>query len=42
MKQLHVRFGLRGLSGIGGFCAPNQFYTGPENTPAKRNRKHQY
>ena len=28
------------VSGIGGFCAPNQFYTGPENTPAKRSQKH--
>ena len=24
------------VSGIGGFCKPNQFYTGPDKTPAKR------
>jgi hypothetical protein len=24
----------------GGFCAPNQFYTGLENLPAGRKRKH--
>ena len=29
------------LSGNGGFCEPNQFYTGPETTPASRKRKHQ-
>ena len=29
------------LSGNGGFCEPNQFYTGPETTPAGRKRKHQ-
>jgi hypothetical protein len=28
------------VSGIGGFCEPNQFYTGPDKTPAKRSRKH--
>jgi|BarGraNGADG00212_1021973.scaffolds.fasta_scaffold06265_7 hypothetical protein len=28
------------VSGIGGFCEPNQFYTGPGKTPAKRNPKH--
>lgn len=28
------------LSGNGGFCEPNQFYTGPETTPASRERKH--
>ena len=28
------------VSGIGGFCEPNQFYTGPDNKPAKRSRKH--
>ena len=27
------------ISGIGGFCEPNQFYTGPDKTPAKRIRK---
>ena len=27
------------VSGIGGFCEPNQFYTGPDKTPAKRSRK---
>ena len=25
--------------GIGGFCEPNQFYTGPAERPAKRTRK---
>jgi hypothetical protein len=29
------------LSGNGGFCEPNQFYTGPETTPVGRKRKHQ-
>ena len=29
------------LSGNGGFCEPNQFYTRPETTPAGRKRKHQ-
>jgi hypothetical protein len=28
------------LSGNGGFCEPNQFYTGPETAPASRKRKH--
>jgi Protein of unknown function (DUF3551) len=28
------------LSGNGGFCEPNQFYTGPETAPAGRKRKH--
>jgi Protein of unknown function (DUF3551) len=28
------------VSGIGGFCEPNQFYTGPDKTLAKRSRKH--
>jgi len=28
------------ISGIGGFCEPNQFYTGPNKGPAKRIRKH--
>lgn len=28
------------ISGMGGFCEPNQFYTGPETTPASRKRKH--
>jgi hypothetical protein len=27
------------VSGIGGFCEPNQFYTGTDNKPAKRSRK---
>ena len=27
------------VSGIGGFCALNQFYTGPEERPAKRAHK---
>jgi hypothetical protein len=26
------------VSGIGGFCEPNQFYTGPD-TPVRRTRK---
>ena len=26
------------ISGIGGFCVPNQFYTGTDKTPAKRKR----
>jgi hypothetical protein len=29
------------ISGMGGFCEPNQFYTGPEATPTSRKRKHQ-
>ena len=28
------------ISGIGGTCVPNPFYSGPETTPAKRARKH--
>jgi len=28
------------ISGMGGFCVPNPFYTGPETTPTKRKRKH--
>lgn len=27
------------VSGIGGSCEPNQFYTGPAERPAKRARK---
>lgn len=27
------------VSGIGGFCTINQFYTGPEAQPARRARK---
>lgn len=27
------------VSGIGGFCNPNPFYTGPAERPAKRARK---
>ena len=27
------------ISGIGGFCQPNQFYTGPDKTPAQRSQK---
>jgi len=27
------------VSGIGGFCEQNLFYTGPERPPAKRHRK---
>lgn len=27
------------VSGTGGFCAPNQFYTGPDDTPVQRARK---
>jgi Protein of unknown function (DUF3551) len=27
------------VSGIGGFCEPNQFYNGPDTKPAKRARK---
>ena len=26
------------VSGIGGFCEPNQFYTGPDVTPVNRTR----
>jgi len=28
------------IAGMGGFCEPNQFYTGPAERPAKRVRKH--
>jgi hypothetical protein len=28
------------ISGAGGSCMPNQFYTGPDKTPTKRSRKH--
>ena len=28
------------LSGNGGFCEPNQFYTGAETTPVSRRRKY--
>jgi hypothetical protein len=28
------------ISGIGGSCEPNQFYTGPEKKPVKRKQKH--
>ncbi len=28
------------VRGIGGFCEPNLFYTGPAEPPAKRVRKH--
>jgi len=28
------------LSGMGGFCQENPFYTGPEERPARRSRKH--
>ena len=28
------------VSGIGGFCEPNQFYTGPEQRPASRKRQY--
>jgi Protein of unknown function (DUF3551) len=27
------------VSGIGGFCQPNQFYTGPDKTPTQRSQK---
>jgi Protein of unknown function (DUF3551) len=27
------------ISGMGGFCVPNPFYTGPDQTPAKHSRK---
>ena len=27
------------VSGIGGFCEPNQFYTGPDRKPASRRKK---
>jgi hypothetical protein len=30
------------ISGIGGSCEPNQFYTGPDEKPAKRTRKHRH
>jgi hypothetical protein len=28
------------IAGMGGFCEPNLFYTGPAERPAKRARKH--
>ena len=28
------------ISGMGGFCEPNLFYTGPAERPAKHARKH--
>ena len=28
------------VHGIGGFCERNQFYTGPEERPVRRSRKH--
>jgi len=28
------------ISGMGGFCEPNQFYTGPQNLPASRKQKY--
>jgi len=28
------------ISGMGGFCMQNPFYTGPETSPTKRKRKH--
>jgi hypothetical protein len=28
------------IRGMGGFCEPNQFYTGLENLPVGRKRKH--
>ena len=28
------------ISGMGGWCEPNQFYTGPENLSAGRKRKY--
>ena len=28
------------ISGAGGSCVPNQFYTGPDKGPAKRSRKY--
>ena len=30
------------ISGIGGFCDPNPFYTGPDKKPTKRTRKHNH
>jgi hypothetical protein len=30
------------VSGIGGFCEPNQFYTGPDRRPAPPPRKRDY
>jgi len=27
------------ISGVGGVCQPNQFYTGPDEKPARRARK---
>jgi hypothetical protein len=28
------------VSGIGGFCEPNQFYTGPERPPKRHKREY--
>jgi hypothetical protein len=28
------------IQGMGGFCERNAFYTGPEERPARRSRKH--
>ena len=30
------------ISGMGGSCEPNQFYTGPNERPARRARKHHH
>ena len=30
------------ISGIGGFCEPNQFYTGPENRAPRSKAKRRY
>jgi hypothetical protein len=30
------------VSGIGGFCVPNQFYTGRAEQPRKRTHKHRH
>ena len=30
------------ISGIGGFCEPNLFYTGPDKKLTKRTRKHNH
>ena len=27
------------ISGVGGYCTPNQFYTGPEARPRKRKKR---
>ena len=29
------------IQGMGGFCERNAFYTGPEERPVRRSRKHQ-